>query len=112
MEPKFSNGLTDAQVEALSILAEECGETVQRIGKVLRHGLTSPRPSTGELNAELLQDEIGDICAILDVLADLEVIQEDSVYRRQEWKLRKFRDEPERLHHIVVEGTDLTARSK
>ncbi len=104
MEPKFSNGLTDAQIEALAILAEECGETMQRVGKILRHGLLSKRPSTGEANVNLLEDEIGDICAILDVLNDLGVIQEDNVFRRQEWKLKKFRDEPERLHHISVDA--------
>lgn len=112
MDEKFSNELTDAQLEALAILAEECGEVVQRVGKVLRHGLMSRRPSTGELNVKLLQDEIGDICAALDVLTDLGVISEDPVYDRHEWKLRKFRDEPERLHHIQVLGDECTAVAK
>jgi len=103
METKFNNGLTDSQLESLAILAEECGEVVQRVGKILRHGLQSPRPSNGELNVKLLEDEIGDICAILDVLTDLGVIDENHVHDRAAWKLEKFRDEPERLHHIMLD---------
>ena len=32
------NGLTPAEAERLALLMEECGEVVQIIGKVLRHG--------------------------------------------------------------------------
>lgn len=99
MEEKFSNGLTDAESEALAILAEECGEVVQRVGKILRHG---KRKYDGSDNVERLESEIGDICAILDVLSAEGVISEDRVMAFQEQKLRRFREEPDRLHHIVV----------
>ena len=32
------NGLTPAEAKRLALLAEECGEVLQAIGKVLRHG--------------------------------------------------------------------------
>jgi hypothetical protein len=35
------NQLTDAEAERLALLAEECGEVVQVIGKILRHGYES-----------------------------------------------------------------------
>jgi hypothetical protein len=39
---KFSNELSDAEVERLAILAEEMGEAQQCIGKILRHGEWKP----------------------------------------------------------------------
>jgi hypothetical protein len=38
------NGLTPAEAERLALLAEECGEVIQAIGKVLRHGYESRHP--------------------------------------------------------------------
>ena len=35
------NNLSNEQLEALAILAEECGEVIQVIGKIIRHGLDS-----------------------------------------------------------------------
>lgn len=32
------NGLSPAEVERLALLAEECGEVIQTVGKILRHG--------------------------------------------------------------------------
>ena len=32
------NQLTPAETERLAILAEECGEVIQAVGKILRHG--------------------------------------------------------------------------
>lgn len=97
------NGLTPAQAEGLAILAEECGETTQRVGKILRHGLASKRPSTGESNVALLESEIGDILAICNVLEQLGVIDHFRVATASAEKLRKFREEHDgRLHHITV----------
>lgn len=38
------NKLTPAQAERLAMLAEECGEVIQVIGKILRHGYDSHHP--------------------------------------------------------------------
>lgn len=40
----FSNELTQAQVERLALLIEECGEVIQAASKVLRHGYPSANP--------------------------------------------------------------------
>ncbi|MEO1208414.1 MAG: hypothetical protein AAFX78_02630 [Cyanobacteria bacterium J06638_20] len=42
--PSFHSDLTPAEVERLSMLAEECGEVVQAVGKILRHGFESYHP--------------------------------------------------------------------
>ncbi len=50
------NKLTPAETERLAILAEECGDVIRIIGKILRHG--------GPTNRDLLEAEIGDIEAV------------------------------------------------
>lgn len=57
----FSNKLTPNQIERLALLSEECGEVIQIIGKILRHGYRSGNPDSdsGETNIDLLEKEIG-----------------------------------------------------
>lgn len=64
---KFSNELTDAEVERLEVLVEEMGEAQQAICKIIRHGYESYNPvvDTGMTNRLELERELGDIlCAI------------------------------------------------
>lgn len=73
------NQLTPAQAERLAILAEECGEVVQIIGKILRHGLYSHHPVTGEVNIDALLREIIDVkAAMVIVSVDAPAIMIDS----------------------------------
>lgn len=39
------NKLTNAELERLSVLAEECGELIQAINKIIRHGYDSYDPT-------------------------------------------------------------------
>lgn len=57
------NRLTEAETERLAILAEECSEVIQVIGKILRHGYESRNPtiSNSETNRKLLERELGDL---------------------------------------------------
>lgn len=69
MKTEF-NDLSAAQIERLAILAEECGEVVQVIGKILRHGYDSfhPRDPNSTYNRELLETELGDVAAAVQLL--------------------------------------------
>lgn len=60
---KPHNELTPAQAERLAILAEECGEVIQIIGKILRHGYDSSHPINlgGPTNRQALEKELGDV---------------------------------------------------
>ena len=55
------NGLTPPQAERLALLAEECGEVVQAVAKILRHGYESFHPDGGPPNRSLLEIEIGHV---------------------------------------------------
>ena len=59
------NGLLPAEAERLSMLAEEAGEIVQAVGKVLRHGYESRHPDGGPSNRETLRREIDDLRAVV-----------------------------------------------
>jgi NTP pyrophosphatase (non-canonical NTP hydrolase) len=59
------NQLTPAEAERLALLAEEMGEALQAIGKVLRHGYESYHPAhpEGPSNRQALTREVGDVYA-------------------------------------------------
>lgn len=56
----------DAQT--LCILQEECSEVIQAICKCLRFGYNSCHPETGVMNIERLEEELGDLLAMVDKL--------------------------------------------
>ena len=69
------NKLTPAEAERLAMLAEECGEVIQVIGKILRHGYESSHPVTPNTsNRDLLEKELGDVDAIMSLLSDADDI--------------------------------------
>lgn len=67
-----------AERERLALLAEECGEVIQVIGKILRHGYNSYHHDYPQYtNAMLLEKELGDLrfatilmCQAKDILKD------------------------------------------
>jgi hypothetical protein len=63
MNAAHFNGLTPAEAERLAILAEECAEVIQVVGKILRHGYESraPKMPDSETNRQMLQRELGDL---------------------------------------------------
>ncbi|OAN76675.1 hypothetical protein A8B82_14850 [Sulfitobacter sp. EhC04] len=64
MTPHFNN-LTPAEAERLAMLAEECAEVIQIVGKILRHGYDSHHPDNPATdNRDLLAKEITDVAAV------------------------------------------------
>jgi len=93
---KFSNGLTPAQAERLALLAEECGEVVQAIGKVLRHGYESTHPDGGPTNRENLERECGDLRYAIMLLARSGDLKEAAIARSS---VEKAKSVQRFLHH-------------
>lgn len=69
------NRLTPAEAERLAMLAEEAGEIVQVVGKILRHGYESYHPANPtETNRDLLANEVCDFLAVIQMMdADFNV---------------------------------------
>ena len=59
----------EAQHERLSVLSEECGEVVQAISKVVRHGIDG-KWKENPSNREHLEIELGDLFHSIDVLIE------------------------------------------
>lgn len=51
------NRLRESELERLAILAEECGEVIQVINKIIRHGYDSCDPTMADMikNRQLLE---------------------------------------------------------
>jgi hypothetical protein len=93
----FSNELTPAEAERLALMAEECGEAVHIIGKILRHGYESYNPDGGdETNRQLLTAELGDIYAGIKMLADAGDLKMIEVLDAADDKAKRVR---QYLHH-------------
>ncbi|MEG3086202.1 hypothetical protein [Sphingomonas sp. PB4P5] len=62
------NGLSAAEAERLAMLAEEAGEIIQAVGKVLRHGYASTHPDGGPDNRAMLSREVRDLFAVAEAM--------------------------------------------
>lgn len=70
MEAHF-NKLEPAEAERLAMLAEEAGEIVQIVGKILRHGYQSYHPDQpATTNRMLLEKEVCDLYAVVTLMAE------------------------------------------
>ena len=79
--------------ETLDILQEECAEVIVEVSKCRRFGFNSVQWKTGELHSTLLEDEIGDVLAMVDILLDHGVIDRgrlDAAKQAKKDKLKKF----------------------
>lgn len=69
------NGLTPAEAERLALLAEECAEVIQVVGKILRHGYESSNPllrvpedQLPTTNRTLLTKEMGQLQLAMEMI--------------------------------------------
>jgi NTP pyrophosphatase (non-canonical NTP hydrolase) len=92
------NSLTPAEAERLACLAEECGEVIQIIGKILRHGFDdwSPLDDTKTTNRQNLERELGDLSAVCHRMEIGGDIRRGPIQEAHEAKLEKL---PKWTHH-------------
>lgn len=95
---EFTNGLNKAEAERLAVLAEECGEVIQVVGKILRHGYESYSPNDTQkiTNREWLEKEIGDIFVIGGILVASGDIDHNQMMQHTAEKLGRI---SKYLHH-------------
>lgn len=77
--------LSKAQLERLAILGEECGEVMQVIGKIIRHGYNSysPYDENRVSNKALLENEIGDLYYAIQLLFEKGDVELGNLVRAQ-----------------------------
>lgn len=78
-----------SQVNEISlILQEECAEVIQAISKCQRFGFYEIKPGTTKTNIEQLQEELGDVMAMVELLVDQKIGMYD--WKITEAKVAKF----------------------
>jgi len=80
--------MNDDLREVMLILQEECAEVTQAISKCFRFGPDQMKPGKERTNINMLEEEIGDLFAMVELLTDLDVGV--SVEGIQQAKMKKF----------------------
>jgi len=87
-----ASGFLDEQTkEIFCITQEECAEVTQAISKVFRFGLDSKHPVTLKANKESLEEEVGDLLAMIDILIQKCIISDSNVNRARIAKKEKLK---------------------
>ena len=79
------------QDEILNILAEECAEVIQSISKCNRFGIDNPKPNVPKTNREHLEDELGDVLAMIDIMLEYDIIQQEKLVIAKRNKVEKLK---------------------
>lgn len=74
--------------EVMLIAQEECAEVTQAISKVFRFGFDSEH--NGKTNREHLEEEIGDLVCMIDLMREHGLISWESVMDASAKKLKKL----------------------
>ena len=90
MSSKFERNrmINESNREILLITQEECAEVTQAISKVFRFGMDDEYK--GETNREHLEEEIGDLMCMIDLLIDSGMVSESAVMAAKNEKLNKL----------------------
>jgi NTP pyrophosphatase (non-canonical NTP hydrolase) len=83
-------GLTADQIERLDLLIEECSEVIKAASKIKRFGYWSTHNGSHPANIFELQDEIGDVQAILSLMRAGGEIDPDYVELKRQNKLDRM----------------------
>ena len=59
--------------EILLILQEECAEVTQAVSKCMRFGPDQMKPGKNRTNLNMLEEEIGDLFAMVELLTDMNI---------------------------------------
>jgi NTP pyrophosphatase (non-canonical NTP hydrolase) len=79
--------MDDNVKEILLIMQEECAEVTQAISKCFRFGLDNHKPGKPKTNKEHLEEELGDLVAMITLLEMHGVISQHNIEKA---KLAKF----------------------
>ncbi len=78
-------------IETINILQEECAEVIQAVSKIHRFGLDGDKPNTTQTNREHLEEELGDMLAMVDILSENGIIDYSKVEHYKRAKIDKLK---------------------
>jgi NTP pyrophosphatase (non-canonical NTP hydrolase) len=77
--------------EVMDILQEECAEVIQAISKISRFGLDNFKPGKPKTNREHLEEELGDVYAMIEILQELDIVSWTNIEQAAEAKREKLK---------------------
>jgi NTP pyrophosphatase (non-canonical NTP hydrolase) len=77
--------------EIMLILQEECAEVTQAVSKCFRFGLAECYPGTDTTNRDRLEEEIGDLLAMIALLEQAGVVSEAGLHAAFDNKIAKLK---------------------
>ena len=83
--------MDDQTKEVMDILQEECAEVIQAISKISRFGLDNLKPGKPKTNREHLEEELGDLYAMIEILQELDVVSWTNIELAAEAKREKLK---------------------
>lgn len=76
--------------EALDLLQEECAEVIVEASKIRRFGLNTKHYKKDLTHAEMLEIEVGDVLALIDILVEQGVLSPERLAVAKENKKLKL----------------------
>jgi NTP pyrophosphatase (non-canonical NTP hydrolase) len=83
MDPKIK--------EVMDITQEECAEVIQAISKISRFGIDNFKPGKPKTNREHLEEELGDMLAMVDIMLEKGVVTLDNLNIAKAAKIEKLK---------------------
>lgn len=77
--------------EAMDILQEECAEVIQAVSKISRFGIDNFKPGKPKTNREHLEEELGDMLAMIDILVEKGIVSEVHLESAKTAKIEKLK---------------------
>lgn len=83
--------MTEAENEVMDILQEECAEVIQAVSKIRRFGVDNAKPGKPKTNREHLEEELGDMLAMIDIMLEKGVISAEHLETAKVAKIEKLK---------------------
>ena len=77
--------------EVFCIAQEECAEVTQAISKIFRFGFSSFHPVTMKTNQQSLEEEVGDLLAMIDIMVEKCIVSDTNVNAARKAKREKLK---------------------
>jgi NTP pyrophosphatase (non-canonical NTP hydrolase) len=83
--------MNEKEKEVMDITQEECAEVIQAISKISRFGIDNLKPGKPKTNREHLEEELGDMLAMVDIMLELGIVSADNLAIAKEAKIEKLK---------------------
>jgi len=77
--------------EVMDILQEECAEVIQAVSKISRFGLDNLKPGKPKTNREHLEEELGDLYAMINILHEMDIVSWSAIEKASDVKVEKLK---------------------